>query len=222
MKTHHLIALSIGCLILIFAIAGYVYNQQQATIQTEQAATHSQALIQFHSPRAGNPNAKVTIVEFMDPACETCSQFHPLVKALMKKHDGKVNLVIRYAPFHHGSDYAVKILEAARKQGTYWGVMELMYETQNTWASHHQPQPELLWKYLEHYNFDVAGLKQNMNDPAIASIIAQDLADARQLGVNKTPSFFVNGKPLIHFGYQQLTTLVETAVEENYPKNSAQ
>ncbi len=152
----------------------------------------------------------------MDPACETCRQFFPFVERLLEKHEGKVNHVIRYAPFHQGSDYVLKILEAARKQNQYWPVLELMFGTQPYWTSHHKAQPELLWKYLEHYKFDVARLRADMDDPAIAKNIEQDLKDAHQLGVNKTPSFFVNGKPLTSFGYQQLEALIDAAIAEHY------
>jgi len=215
MNQKSLVTIVIIALLALFAGAAYWYDAKQLEEKNTLAAANRAALIKFHSPRAGNPNAKVTIVEFMDPACETCAQFHPFVKKLMEKYKDKVNLVIRYAPFHHGSDVAVKILESARKQGTYWGVMELMYESQRGWASHHNPQPELLWQYLEHYKFDVEKIKQGMSDPALDKLIATDLADAKALGVNKTPTFFVNGKALPSFGFQQLEDLVVHEIAAN-------
>jgi protein-disulfide isomerase len=56
-----------------------------------------------------------------------------------------------------------------------------------------------------------------MNDPAIAQIIRQDLADAETLNVRKTPGFFVNGKPLQTFGSQQLADLILSELKANYP-----
>jgi len=55
-----------------------------------------------------------------------------------------------------------------------------------------------------------------MNDPEIAKRIAQDLADAAALNVRMTPEFFVNGKPLPSFGYNQLRELVEAEIQANY------
>lgn len=55
-----------------------------------------------------------------------------------------------------------------------------------------------------------------MNDPEIAKLIKQDLADAKTLNVRKTPGFFVNGKPLPRFGYNQLKKLVESEIRANY------
>jgi len=55
-----------------------------------------------------------------------------------------------------------------------------------------------------------------MNDPEIGKIIQQDLADAKTLNVRKTPGFFVNGKPLPSFGYEQLQELVESEMRKYY------
>ena len=216
MKQNSFIMIASAVMMLIFAGGGYLYKSQQSQTKAELAGQNNDVLIRPYSARAGNPDAKVTLVEFMDPACATCRTFHPLVNKLIAEYKGKVNHVIRYAPFHEGSGHILKILEAARKQDAYWPVLDLIFETQPHWAVHHKAQPEILWKYLERSKFDVARLKQDMNDPEIASRIEQDLADARQLGVNKTPSFFVNGKPLVRFGYEQLRTLVKSEVNRKY------
>ncbi len=216
MKQNYFIIIAATAMVLIFAAGGYLYKSQQSQTQAQLAGQNNEALIRPYSVREGNPDARVTLVEFMDPACSTCRAFHPLVKKLLVEHKGRVNHVIRYAPFHQGSDHILKILEAAKKQDAYWPVLDLIFETQPHWAVHHKAQPEILWKYLERSKFDVARLKQDMNDPAIAKIVEQDLADARQLGVSKTPSYFVNGKPLVRFGYEQLRALVASEVARNY------
>ena len=112
----------------------------------------------------------------------------------------------------------VKILEAAKRQGKFWEALEVMYESQPAWASHHQPQPEKIWEYLPWAGVDLNQLRSDMNDPKFVEIIAQDLADGRSLGVNKTPSFFVNGTPLTSFGFEQLKTLLDDEVAKAYPQ----
>jgi len=158
----------------------------------------------------------VYLIEFTDPACETCSKFHPLVKKLLADNPGKIKLVVRYAPFHDGADYFVKILEAAKKQGKYWETLEVMFKTQRHWASHSNPQPKLIWKFLPKTGLDIQKVRNDMNDPEIENIITQDLADAKTLNVRKTPGFFVNGKPLQKFGYNQLKELVASEIKKNY------
>ncbi len=57
-----------------------------------------------------------------------------------------------------------------------------------------------------------------MEDPAITKIIQQDLADAKALNVQKTPGYFVNGKPLQSFGYKQLYQLIQAELQAKYPQ----
>jgi len=216
MKKNYLVIGSVLLMVIVFAAAAFVYNSQQTQKQIKQASDHSSALIRPHSPRKGNPDAKVTIVEFMDPACETCAKFHPFVKKLMDSHPGKVNLVVRYAAFHQGSDLMIKILEAVKKQGKFWEVLEKMFETQPYWASHHDPKPQAFWNYLRNTGYDMAYIEKAIKSPEVIKALETDQADIKRLGVTKTPTFFVNGKPLPSFGYEQLVTLVNAEVAANY------
>lgn len=216
MKKSYLVAFAGVLLLGGFAIAAYLYDQQQAEERNALAQKHAETLIRDYSPRMGNPNAKVTIVEFFDPACETCRAFHPMVKELMARYPDKVNLVLRYAAFHPGSDYVVKILEAARLQGKYWETLEATLDAQPAWAAHGNPQPERLWMRLGRTGVDFNKAKSDMTSAEIARRLEQDMADVKTMQVTKTPTFFVNGKPLPRFGYDQLQQLVKSEVEANY------
>jgi protein-disulfide isomerase len=110
----------------------------------------------------------------------------------------------------------VLILEAARRQGRFRETLEVMYETQPQWASHHQPHPERIWQFLPRAGVDVEQIREAMQDPDLMAIVEQDLADGRALGVRKTPQFFVNGKPLLQFGRTQLKTLLDSEVAAQY------
>ncbi len=217
MKQSYFTIIALLLMVAAFVVAAMFHNSGQEQAANENASKHSEALVKDYSMKAGSADAKVTLVEFMDPACGTCAQFHPFVKGLMQHYTGKVNLVVRYAPFHQGSDQMVAILEAARKQGQFWPVLELMFASQQQWTVNHVGQPEVFRGILENAGLvDMAKLSQDMNDPAIAQIIRQDLADGSLLGADKTPTFFVNGKPLPSFGFQQLRDLVDAEVSAAY------
>ncbi len=218
MKTHVIFGLSCLVLILAFVFGSSLYKGKQAEKLGFLAQENAAVFVRDHSQTLGSEDAKVFLVEFMDPACETCAAFYPFVKQLMAANPGKIKLVLRYAPFHEGADYFVKILEASKKQGKYWQALEIMYKSQPYWASHHDPQPEKIWQFLPMAGLDLNKIKQDMTDPAIVKIIEQDLADAKTLHVQKTPGFFVNGKPLQQFGYQQLQQLVFSEVSASYPQ----
>jgi len=217
MKQH--VMFGITCLVLIFAFvfASSYYEGKQAEKFGFMAEENAAIFVRDHSQTLGNDDAKVYLVEFMDPACETCAAFSPLVKQIMAAYPGKIKLVLRYAPFHDGSDYFVKILEAAKRQGKYWETLDVMYKSQPYWASHSNPQPQRIWRFLPQAGLDIEQIRKDMNDPAIAKIIAQDIADAKTLNVRKTPGYFVNGKPLQTFGSRQLQYLVQSEIRANYP-----
>jgi len=199
-------------LLLVF-IAGTLFYTTQKEKQAVQAAEANRAsLIRMHSPTLGKASAPVVIVEFFDPACETCRRFYPLVKQMMAKHPDKIRLVLRYTPFHSGSEQIVAILEASRKQHKFWPTLATLLATQADWVQHHTAKPSLAWKHLEGLGLNLDQLRVDMAAPEISQVIAQDIEDAQTLNVTKTPEFFVNGKPLPSFGYEQLKTLVDEAL----------
>jgi len=216
MKKQIVVLISIGVLVASFFLGAYIYKNQQASKYEFMAQETASTFVRDYSQTLGSTDARVYLVEFSDPACETCSAFHPFVKKLMAENQGKIKLVHRYAPFHDGSEYFVKILEAAKKQGKFWESLEVMYQSQRYWASHHNPKPHLIWRFLPKAGLDIDRIKNDMEDPEIEKIIRQDLADAKTLNVRKTPGFFVNGKPLQQFGRKQLRSLVESEIEKMY------
>ncbi len=211
-----IVLVSVLIMVLAFVLASNYKKNSQIDNISKLAGEHNEPFVRDYAVTLGSKDAKVTLVEFFDPACEACKAFHPFVKSMLAKYPTQLKLVVRYAPFHQGSDYYVKILEAARKQGMYWDTLEMLYQTQQYWASHHQAKPDLAWEVLKQTKLDLAQLKADMEAPEIAAIIKQDLADVATLNVQKTPGFFVNGKPLLSFGYQQLRTLIETEIKANY------
>ncbi len=208
------------CLVLVvgFFVGGSYYKTWRATELGFMAQEDASTFVRPHSPTMGSDDAKVYIVKFTDPACETCASFSKYPKQALKAFPGRIKLVIRYAPFHAGADDAVRILEAARLQGKFWETQELLYRTQGTWTRHHRVQLDKIWGLLPEVGLDVDRVRVDMRDQRITAIIEQDLADAKTLGVRKTPGFFVNGKPLEPFGPRPLAELIKAEVREQYPE----
>lgn len=214
MNRKWLVFATAAALVAVF-IGGALVYQNRAKQEVAQAAqANGDALVRPHAPVFGNPAAKVTIVEFFDPSCETCRAFYPVVKGLVNASFGQVRLVVRYAPLHPGSDTAVKILEATRLQGKYWESVERALAYQPRWAAHGNAQPELIWELIGDTGIDIAKARQEADSPAIARLLAQDVADMQTLKVMQTPGFFVNGTPLRDFGEVQLRALVAQELDK--------
>jgi protein-disulfide isomerase len=212
MKQKTILIVTAVVLLAVFAIGSFAYKNYKNEQATATAASNMSALARPHSPSFGDAAAPVHIVEFLDPACETCRQFYPLVKKMMADNPGKIKVTLRYTPFHPGSDQVVKMLEAARRQAKLRQAIEALFQNQNAWVINHTAHADLAWRYLEGLDLDMNRIRSDMELPEIAQAIQQDLADAKTLNVTKTPEFFVNGKPLPSFGYEQLKTLVDEAL----------
>jgi len=212
------ILVGITCLVLIlgFVVGNNYYQDRQMQKYGFMAKENAELFVRDHSRTLGSDDAKVYLVEFMDPACETCAAFAPFIKQIMAANPGRIKLVLRYAPFHEGADNFVKILEAAGMQGKYWETLDVMFKTQHIWASHHNYQPERLWDVLPRAGVDIDQIRKDMHSPEIAKIIEQDMADVKALNVQKTPGYFVNGKPLQTFGYRQLQQLIQNELALQY------
>ena len=198
-----------AAIVVAFVAGTLVFRDRSKQVATQAAQTNNDALVRPHSPVFGNPAAKVTIVEFFDPSCETCRAFYPIVKGIVNSSFSQVRLVVRYAPLHKGSDRAVKILEAARQQGKYWEALEKTLAAQPQWAAHDNPNPELIWDLIADTGLDLAKAKAAADSAEVDQVLKQDVADMKVLKVNRTPGFFVNGTPLVDFGSAQLKALVD-------------
>ena len=214
MKQKTVFVVSAIILLLVFVAGALFYKNQQEKAANLRAEANRAILVRMHSPTLGKAGAPVVIVEFLDPACETCREFYPLVKQLMAAHPDKIRLVLRHAPFHRGSDKVVAVLEAARRQGRFWPALEALLANQADWAQNHTANVDRAWKHLEGVGLNMEQLAFDLTSTEIATVIAQDLADAKTLNVTMTPEYFVNGKPLPSFGFEQLKDLVDQALAE--------
>ncbi len=195
-----------------FAAAAFFYDQYSASEETSPVAPAASSLMRFHSPVIGAANAPVTIVEFFDPSCEACRAFFPLVKQILADNPNDVRLVLRYVLFHEGSETAARILETARKQGIFEPVLEALMAAQPQW--HNDPLVQKAWEAAEAAGLDVKKARAEMMAADITETLKRDSQDARAAAVRQTPTFFVNGKPLLSFGAQQLIDLVKDEVEK--------
>ena len=203
-----LIAVAVAVLVLGIMAAVFVYESVNTEPLQVETATRQAALASEHSPTFGDPGAKVHIVEFLDPACETCALFFPMVKQWMSQVPGEVRLSVRHVAFHSGADYAVKVLEASREQGKYWETLEVLLATQQQWTRHHTVLPEKIAPAIASVGLDMEQLTIDMNSVEVQARIEQDRKDAIFLQVSKTPDYYVNGRPLPSFGAQQLADLI--------------
>lgn len=209
-----LVTLTGLAVVLAFVAAVSLYQRYERQQAAELAAAQFEIMVRPHSPVVGPADAPVVIVEFFDPACEACRAFHPFVKQILAAHPDAARLVIRYTPFHGElSLESVRILEAAREQGLFEPVMDALLDAQPVWASHGRPAPELAWEFARAAGLNVELARAYVATGAADELLIQDIADVQAVGVQGTPTFFVNGRPLLVHSPQALYDLVRDEVE---------
>mgnify|MGYP003503151584 FL=1 len=207
---------AVVAVLLAVLVGTLLFKDDRSQSSPGATITNQDPLASVHSPMLGDAGAKVHIVEFIDPACETCAQFFPLVKQLMAENPNRIRLSIRHVAFHDGSDYVVKLLEASRKQDRYLPTLEALLASQAHWAPHHTVQPDLVLQAIAGVGLNIEQLLVDMDSPEVAQRMEQDRNDAVTLKVTATPEYFVNGRPMPSFGEQRLMSLVSEALQSVY------
>ncbi len=169
------------------------------------------SLVRFHSPTLGPQQAPVTIVEFFDPACEACRAVYPFVKDLLQRYPEDVRLVLRYAPFHEGSEEVVRLLEASKRQGRYWQLLEALLAAQPQWASHRKPDIQVAYRTAEQAGLNLKQALADGSTPQVDAVLKQDMQDLAAFKILATPTFYVNGEPVLG-GPDQLAAAVAAKV----------
>ena len=189
-------------------------NNAPAALTPDQVAR----LVRPHSPVFGRADAPVTVIEVLDPACEACKAFAPVVEQLLFTYPEDVRVVVRYADFHPVSLQALRLLAAADKQRKVHELLSALFQRQQEWASHSAPNPARAWLIAHDAGIDVERAKRDAVAPSVDTMLNIEADDLAALKVERTPTFFVNGKPLPIFGAQELMDLVASEVKASASK----
>lgn len=162
------------------------------------------------------PTSDVTLVEFLDFECEACRAAFPMVEQLRTEYGDRVNIVIRYFPIqsHFNAERAARAVESAAQQGKLEPMYKKMYQTQDQWGEQRTPADATFRGFASELGLDMAAFDAAYDDPATLDRVNIDVADEKALGVQGTPTFFLDGNEVEFRSYQDLSTAVEQALKE--------
>jgi protein-disulfide isomerase len=140
-------------------------------------------------------DGKVTVVEFLDLECEACGAAYPGVEKLRAEYGTKVTFVMRYFPIpsHRNAELAARAVEAAGQQGKLEPMYQLMYETQPQWGEQNVSQRDTFLGFARHLGLDLPKFETALDAKATLDRVLADRTDGAALGVQGTPTFFING-----------------------------
>lgn len=162
------------------------------------------------------PDSDVTFVEFLDFECEGCRAVYPSIEQLRSEYGDRVNFVIRYFPLgaHYNAERAARAVEAAAQQDKLEAMYKKMYDAQGGWGEKQEPADEVFRGFAGELGLDMAAFDKAYSDPATAARVQLDVADGRALGVQGTPTFFLNGERIQPHSYEDLATAFDKALAE--------
>lgn len=161
------------------------------------------------------PDAKATFVEFLDFECEGCRAAYPLVEQLRDEYGDRVEFVVRYFPLsgHFNGERAARAVEAAAQQDQFEAMYHKMYETQPEWGEQQVPADDVFRGFASELGLDLAAYDAAYADPATAQRVQTDLVDGRALGVQGTPTFFINDAPVELQSWDDLRVALDNALQ---------
>lgn len=166
------------------------------------------------SPWKGGAAAAVTIVEFTDYECPSCSATQPVLEEVVSEYGGRVKLVARNFPLeqHKHAFKAAEAAEAAREQGKYWEYVAILFKNQKAL------EVEKLKEYADQLKLDRKRFDAALDSGKFAGRVKRDLAEGDRLGVDATPTVFVNGRRARDRSREGLKAAIEAALKENARK----
>lgn len=160
-------------------------------------------------PVKGNAKALVTIVEFTDYECPSCARQHPVLEKIVSEFGDRVRLVVRDFPLtqHANARKAAEAAEAAREQNKYWEYVSVLFQNQSALSV------DKLRQYATDLGLDRAKFDASLDSGKFAEKVQRDVLDGHKLGINGTPTLFINGKRISDNSYESMKATIEAALK---------
>ena len=163
----------------------------------------------------GNKDAKITLVEYSDFQCPACATYQTMTKQLFSEFQNDIAFTYRHFPLrtiHKNADLAAQAAEAAGLQGKFWEMHDIIFENQTEWAGNKDPMNNFI-KYAQALEINIEQFKTDINSKTVKEKVEKDYQDSISLGLNSTPTFFLNGEKLQNpANYDEFKTLIQAAI----------
>lgn len=169
----------------------------------------------------GNQDAPVTIVEYTDFLCPYCSKGAKVVRKLVKEHPAKYKLLFKHLPLHEQSRELAAVFEALTMIDTQMAYKfhDLAFENQK--ALYNDKEGILLKKILDQLGVDFAALQKKLESPEVRERLLSDEREAREFGLDATPTFLINGVSIRGYmpeqRFEEMVDLILVKSSESVP-----
>jgi len=207
--------ISVVTLVLVVG-AAFLFGGSSSSSQNAKPISNTQAL--FHSDSHEiNAHSKVTLVEFGDFQCPACGAEYPIITQLLQTYNGKINFVFRDFPLpqHQNAQAAAEVAEAAGAQGKFFEMYNMLYTNQSTWGETTNAM-DYFTQYAKALRLDMNKFTSDVKNNKYKEKIQKDTSDGYAVGVNATPTFFLNGVAIEGgLPYNDFKTKIDEALKKS-------
>ncbi|MEN3326628.1 MAG: hypothetical protein V7638_1435 [Acidobacteriota bacterium] len=192
-----------------FAYAAQLRRAAKVEISLTAPESPSFTIATDDQPVKGNVKAVVTIVEFTDFECPSCARQHPILDRIVNEFGDRVKLVVRDFPLsqHANARKAAEAAEAAREQGKYWEYAAVLFNNQSALGV------DKLRQYASELGLDRARFDASLDSGKFAEKVQRDVMDGHKLGINGTPTIYINGKRVSDHSYENVKSAIEATLK---------
>lgn len=205
-------AVAIALVVAVLAAGG---NPEKQATEASTTTSEAAQVVRANSHRLSSaPEDKVTLVEFLDFECESCGALYPVMESLRQEYGDRVTFVIRYFPLpaHKNAQIAAQAVEAAARQDRLVDMYKKMFETQAEWGESDESQESTFLGFAQDLGLDMTQFQRDLKSPSTIERVALDKDDGIALGVQGTPTLFLNGSQMELTSVEQIRADIESAL----------
>ncbi len=212
-ETKLLAGVLIFCVVLVL---GAIFFLGKSEKTPDLAATKALNIDYSKGQKIGSDSAKVKLVEFSDLQCPACKGVEPFVKQVLEKHKDNLQFIYRHFPLtqHIHSKKAANFAEFAATQNKFWEVHDKLFDNQEEWSGLSDPT-DYFANLGSQFGLDKEKIKEAVSKGLFEQIINDDQTDGNILGVDATPTFYLNGKKLRLQSFAGLDKVVTEGLQQN-------
>lgn len=162
----------------------------------------------------GQDDAPITIIEYSDFQCPACQAYYYVIEKIFASSTIPVRLVYRHFPLsqHINAFPAALASESANEQGKFWDMYRLLFENHSDWEESKEPN-KIFEDYAQRLGLDLVKFKLDMSSSTLKDKIQSNADEGLKIGVNATPTFFINGKFIQNpRGYEEFKSIIEQQI----------
>lgn len=209
-----------ACIILLVGLV-YVSSKDKVDVSKVDASKIQSAATQsggIADHVFGKKDSKVVFIEYGDFQCPGCGSAYPTIKNVTEKYKDQVAFIFRNFPLtslHPNAKAAAAAAEAAGLQGKYWEMHNTLYANQSSWENLDSNQRvNFFADYAKTLGLNVTKFKEDMASTKVTQKINFDIAVGKKIGVNATPTLYLNGKAVDNDTWGEEAKLDQAFVDE--------